>query len=149
MREEAMIAELKLASSLIDDQCYAIELCRDGLQPLDPVKGRGPGRERPDGPVRARAESCTGPGVHGQERGIVMAGRWRALWPARRGSIGRWRWYVSYPGFFQQMAGGEGERGVNRRSYGNFFCSSLFIAGKTTIQFHLIHNRSVPLCLCG
>ncbi|MCX6678644.1 MAG: hypothetical protein NTU95_11980 [Methanothrix sp.] len=63
-----MIADLKPASSLIDDQCEAIWLSRRDLWPFDPVKGRGSGPEaRQRG---ARRESCTGAGVGGQGRGI-------------------------------------------------------------------------------
>ncbi|MFZ2472267.1 MAG: hypothetical protein WAW52_10045 [Methanothrix sp.] len=36
-------------------------LCRVGLLHICPVKDRDPDREWPDGPVRARSESCTGP----------------------------------------------------------------------------------------
>jgi hypothetical protein len=91
MHEEAMIADLKPASSLIDDQCETIELCRDGPRPLDPVKGRGPGPD-PHGPA-ARGQaglSIVGrklheDSVHGQERrnshgadGGGLCGRWDA-----------------------------------------------------------------------
>ncbi|MEI6103389.1 MAG: hypothetical protein WCP70_05535 [Methanothrix sp.] len=65
-----------------------------------------PGRERPDGPVRARAESCTGPDVHGQERrnchGRTVAGF--VAGETKIDMLGAGD--ASYPGFFQEMPGG-------------------------------------------
>ena len=106
-----MIAELKLASSLIDDQCEAIQLCRDGLQPLDPVKGRGPGRERPDGPGGCGRKAARGRGGRpSQERRIVMATK-VASFVAAGTKIDRSEAVDGfYPGFIQQMAERRGDR---------------------------------------
>jgi len=112
MHEEAMIADLRPASSLIDDQCEAIELCRDGPRPLDPVKGRGPGPD-PHGPA-ARGQaglSIVGrklheDSVHGQERpdcdgALTVAGFFAGGTKIDTAEAVD----VSYPGFFGQMAG--------------------------------------------
>jgi hypothetical protein len=84
---------------------------------------RGGCRERPDGPVRARAESFTGPGGHGQERGIGMmrtvAGfcGWRDA--DRYGRGGGRRLFGILPA--NEGAGGEGERGVREAAESEFF----------------------------
>ena len=51
----------------------------------------GRGRERPDGPVRARAESCTGLTGTAKSAGGLMALTVAGLVAGGRGSIGRRR----------------------------------------------------------
>ena len=87
MNEEAMIADLKPASSLIDDQCEAIELCRDGPQPLD--RRQKAARTRVHGQERRNSHGADGGGING---------RWDAdRYDGGGGSV--------LSGFFQRMAG--------------------------------------------
>ncbi|MCK9441937.1 MAG: hypothetical protein M0Q13_11020 [Methanothrix sp.] len=72
----------------------------------------GRGRERLDGCGRARAESCTGHAGMAKSAGIVMVRAVAGL-VAGRTKIDRMvAMYVSYPRFFEQMAG-LGARGAH------------------------------------